>query len=72
MEEALVMAHHLELGGQPGEAALLLLGTAHAARRAGARQDAIRLYTHAHVLGDNPGVQESAERALEALQTRSV
>ena len=71
MEEALVMAHHLELGGQPGEAALLLLRTAHAARRVGARQDAIRLYTHAHVLGDDPGVQESAERALEALQPRS-
>lgn len=70
LEEALAMAWHLEMGGQPGEAAMLLLRAAQAARSVGALEEAARMYTRAHVLCDDPAVQDQAEIALRELQAR--
>lgn len=64
------MSWHLEMGGQPEEAALLLLRAARAAQTVGAFEEAARMFTRAHVLSDEPGTQDDAELALRALQLR--
>lgn len=70
LEEALYMAHHLELGGQPEEAAIMLARTARAAGQVGALREAISLYRRVHVLTDDPTIQDAAERALRELAGR--
>ena len=70
LEECLAMAWHLEMGGQPAEAALLLLRAARAAWTVGALDEAARMYTRAHVLSDEPETQDQAELALRSLQMR--
>jgi hypothetical protein len=70
LEEALRLAYHLELGGQPQEAALLVFRTAQAAHTVGALEEALRLYTRAHVLAADPLVQERAEVALQDIRQR--
>ena len=67
LEETLAMAHHLEIGGQPEEAAILLQRAGQAALSAGAEVEARRLYTRVHVLSDDAQVQDIAERALRRL-----
>ncbi len=64
------MAHHLELGGQPEEAAIMLARTARAAGQVGALREAISLYRRVHVLTDDPTIQDAAERALRELAGR--
>ncbi len=70
LEEALAMAYHLEMGGQPDEAAVLLVRTARAAQSAGALEEAARLFTRVHILTEDAGVQDAAEMALRTLQAR--
>ncbi len=70
LEESLAMSWHLEMGGQPEEAALLLLRAARAAQTVGAFEEAARMFTRAHVLSDDPATQDAAELALRALQLR--
>ncbi len=70
LEEALAIAYHLEMGGQPEPAAILLIRTARAAQSAGALEEAARLFTRVHILTDDPGVQDAAELALRTLQAR--
>ena len=67
LEEALSMAHHLAVGGQPEEAAILLERVAQAALATQAPAEARRLYTRVHVLSQDAQVQDRAERALRAL-----
>ena len=67
LEEGLRLAHHLKMGGQPEEAALLYLRIARAAMTVGAEEEAERLYTQAHVLSGDPDLQGQVETALRAL-----
>jgi len=67
LEEALAMAHHLSMGGQPEEAAILLQRVAQAAMASKATAEARRLYTRVHVLTDDAQLQDRAERALRSL-----
>ena len=64
MEESLRLAHHLERGGQPEDAALLLMRIARAAHVCGADEEAERLWTHAYVLTSEPGHQAEIEAEL--------
>lgn len=67
LAEALVLAYHLEMGGQREDAAVLLVRAAGAAAAAQAYEEAARLYTRAHVLSDDPDLQAQTERALRSL-----
>ena len=67
LEETLAIAHHLEMGGQPEEAAILLQRVAQAAMSAGAQVEARRLYVRVHLLTDDAQMQDVAERALRQL-----
>jgi predicted ATPase len=70
LEEALAIAYHLEMGGQPEPAAVLLMRTARAAQSAGALEEASRLFTRVHILTEDPAIQDAAEFALRTLQGR--
>ena len=67
LEEGLRLAHHLKMGGQPEEAALLYLRIARAAMTVGAEEEAERLYTQAHVLSGDADLQGQVETALRAM-----
>ncbi len=69
LEEALAMGHHLTVGGQPEEAAILLQRAAQAALATHAPAEARRLYTRVYVLSQDAQLQDQAERALRALAT---
>jgi hypothetical protein len=71
LEESARLAHHLEMGGQPEEAALLYARIGKAATSVGAEEEAERLYTHAHVLSTDPELQGGIEVALRAMSARS-
>ncbi len=66
LEESLRLAHHLELGGQPEEAALLYARIARAATTVGAEEEAERLWTRAHVLSNQPDLLAHIEAALRS------
>lgn len=70
LEEGLRIAHHLERGGQPQDAALLLQRIARAAQTIGADEEAERLYTHAYVLTPDRAMQLQIEAALSALRIK--
>ncbi|MCO4763591.1 MAG: protein kinase [Myxococcales bacterium] len=70
LEESLAIAYHLEMGGQPESAAVLLTRTARAAQAAGALEEAARLFTRVHILTDDLSVQDTVELALRTLQAR--
>jgi len=70
LEEALRLAWHLEMGGQPGEAALLYARLGKAARTVGAWTEAERLLTGGSILSANPDVQRECEAALRAIRLR--
>ena len=70
MEESLRLAHHLERGGQPEDAALLLMRIARAAHVCGADDEAERLWTHAYVLTSEPSHQAAIEAELAHAQHR--
>lgn len=71
LEESLRLAHHLEMGGQPQEAALLVGRIAKAALSVGAEEEAERLFTHAYVLSSDPELQGQIEVQLRALSAKS-
>ncbi len=68
LEEGLRLAHHLKMGGQPEEAAMLYLRLARAAIAVGAEEEAERLYTQAHVLSQDSDMQGQVETALRAMR----
>jgi hypothetical protein len=70
LEESLRLAHHLRLGGQPEEAALLFARIAKAATTVAADDEAERLYTQAYVLTSEPDLQRMIETALRSLHAR--
>lgn len=70
LEEALRLAWHLEMGGQPAEAALLYARLGKAARTVGAWTEAEKLLTAGSVLSANVEVQRECEAALRAIRLR--
>ncbi len=70
LEEALHIAYHLEMGGQPEDAAIMLARTGLAAAQVGALEEAMSLYKRVHVLTDDPRIQDDAEKALHSLAVR--
>lgn len=68
LEEGLLLAHHLRLGGQSEEAALLYTRIAKAAQGIGADEEAERLWTSAYVLTSSPELQAAVEQSLWRLQ----
>jgi hypothetical protein len=70
LEEALRLAWHLEMGGQPTEAAMLYARLGKAARTVGAWDEAERLLTAGSVLSQNADVQRECEAALRAIRLR--
>ncbi|MBM4345116.1 MAG: protein kinase [Deltaproteobacteria bacterium] len=70
MEESMRLAYHLERGGQPEDAALLLMRTARAAQLVGADEEADRLWTHAYVLTSEAENHGAIERELAVVRAR--
>ncbi|HAN30722.1 MAG TPA: hypothetical protein DCQ06_03925, partial [Myxococcales bacterium] len=68
LEEALAIAYHLEMGGQPSEAVVLLVRAARAAQSAGALDEALRLFTRVHILTDDPIIKDVAEAGVRLVQ----
>ncbi len=67
LEESLRLTHHLKMGGQPEEAAVLYARLAKAAQTVGADEEAERLWTQAYVLTSQPELQAEVETALRRL-----
>lgn len=70
MEESMRLAYHLERGGQPEDAAMLLMRTARAAQLVGADEEADRLWTHAYVLTSEAENHAVIERELVVVHAR--
>ncbi|MSQ81885.1 MAG: hypothetical protein EXR77_03085 [Myxococcales bacterium] len=68
IEESMRLAYHLERGGQPEDAALLLMRMARAAQTVAADEEAERLWTHAYVLTSEPDYHIEIERELMVIQ----
>ncbi len=68
LEEGLLLAHHLRMGGQSEEAALLYARIAKGALAVGADEEAERLWTHAYVLSSSPEMQAQVEQQLWKMQ----
>jgi hypothetical protein len=71
MEEALRLAWHLQMGGQPEHAAILSARMAKAARVVGADEEAEHLYTQAYVLTADTTLQRQVEVALRTMRMRA-
>jgi len=71
VEESLRLAYHLERGGQPEDAGLLLARIARAAQSVDADEEAERLWTHAYVLTSEAETQAAIESELAAIHARA-